>query len=60
MAGPKIQLESRVDTAANWTATNPTLKAGETPWILLDIYRQGGMVGWIKSRRSEYETLEQG
>ena len=39
--------------------TGEILQAGETPWILLDIYRQGGMVGWIKSRRHEYNTLEQ-
>ena len=35
------------------------LQAEETPRILLDIYSQGGMVGWIKSRRREYATLEQ-
>ncbi|OGP58649.1 MAG: hypothetical protein A2162_12075 [Deltaproteobacteria bacterium RBG_13_52_11b] len=39
--------------------TGETLKAEETPWILLDIYHQGGMLGWIKSRRHEYDTLEQ-
>lgn len=39
--------------------TGETLQAEETPWILLDIYHQGGMLGWIKSRRREYETLEQ-
>ena len=39
--------------------TGETLQAEETPWILLDIYREGGMVGWIKSRRKEYKTLEQ-
>lgn len=39
--------------------TGEVLQAEETPWILLDIYRQGGMLGWIKSRRREYKTLEQ-
>ncbi len=39
--------------------TGKVLQAEETPWILLDIYRQGGMLGWIKSRRGEYKTLEQ-
>jgi 3-isopropylmalate/(R)-2-methylmalate dehydratase small subunit len=39
--------------------TGETLQAEETPWILLDIYHEGGMVGWIKSRRKEYKTLEQ-
>ena len=39
--------------------TGEVLQAEETPWILLDIYHQGGMVGWIKSRRKEYKTLEQ-
>jgi 3-isopropylmalate/(R)-2-methylmalate dehydratase small subunit len=39
--------------------TGEVLRAEETPWILLDIYRQGGMLGWIKSRRKEYKTLEQ-
>lgn len=39
--------------------TGEVLQAEETPWILLDIYRQGGMLGWIKSRRHEYKTLEQ-
>lgn len=39
--------------------TGEVLKAEETPWILLDIYRQGGMLGWIQSRRREYKTLEQ-
>ena len=38
--------------------TGKLLKAEETPWILLDIYRQGGMLGWVKSRRKEYKTLE--
>lgn len=38
--------------------TGEILQAEETPWILLDIFHQGGMLGWIKSRRSEYETLE--
>ncbi len=37
--------------------TGEVLKAEETPAILLDIYRQGGMLGWVKSRRSEYKTL---
>jgi len=39
--------------------TGEVLQAEETPWILLDIYSQGGMLGWIKSRRQEYKTLEQ-
>ncbi len=39
--------------------TGEVLQAEETPWILLDIYHQGGMVGWIKSRRHEYKTIEQ-
>lgn len=39
--------------------TGEVLQAEETPWILLDVYRQGGMLGWIKSRRREYKTLEQ-
>ena len=39
--------------------TEEVVQAEETPRILLDIYSQGGMVGWIKSRRREYATLEQ-
>ncbi|MFB3885856.1 MAG: 3-isopropylmalate dehydratase [Thermodesulfobacteriota bacterium] len=39
--------------------TGEILQAVETPWILLDIYHKGGMLGWIKSRRQEYKTLEQ-
>ena len=39
--------------------TGEVLQAEETPWILLDIFRQGGMLGWIRSRRQEYKTLEQ-
>lgn len=39
------------------TKNGETLQAEETPWILLDIFRQGGMLGWIKSRRQEYKTL---
>ena len=39
--------------------TGESVQADETPWILLEIYRQGGMLGWVKSRRKEYETLEQ-
>lgn len=38
--------------------TGEILQAEETPWILHDIYSKGGMVGWIKSRRHEYKTLE--
>ena len=39
--------------------TGETLQAEETPWILLEIYQKGGMLGWIRSRRQEYATLEQ-
>lgn len=39
--------------------TGEVLQAEETPWILLEIYRKGGMLGYIKARRHEYETLEQ-
>lgn len=39
--------------------TGEVLRAQETPWILLDIYRQNGMLGWIQSRRRKYRTLEQ-
>jgi 3-isopropylmalate/(R)-2-methylmalate dehydratase small subunit len=38
--------------------TGEVLQAEETPSILLEIYRQGGMLGWVKSRRAEYKTLE--
>ncbi len=38
--------------------TGDILRAEETPSILLEIYRQGGMLGWVKSRRKEYKTLE--
>ena len=39
--------------------TGEVLKCEEIPWILKDIYKAGGMVGWIRSRRKEYKTLDQ-
>jgi len=39
--------------------TGEVLKTDETPAILLEIYRAGGMLEWIKSRRHLYKTLEQ-
>jgi 3-isopropylmalate/(R)-2-methylmalate dehydratase small subunit len=54
------ELEVDVETGAiKLLKTGEMLQAEETPWILLDIFRQGGMLGWVKSRRSEYKTLEQ-
>lgn len=38
--------------------TGEVLKCEETPWILQDIYKAGGMLGYIKSRRSQYKTIE--
>lgn len=39
--------------------TGEVVRAEETPEILLDIYRHGGMIAWIKARRSAYKTLQQ-
>ena len=38
--------------------TGEILKTDETPAILMEIYRAGGMLEWIKSRRHLYKTLE--
>jgi 3-isopropylmalate/(R)-2-methylmalate dehydratase small subunit len=54
------ELEVDVETGAiTVVKTGTVLQAEETPWILLEIYRQGGMLGWVKGRRKEYTTLEQ-
>ena len=54
------EIEVDVETGAiKALKTGEVLQAEETPWILLEIFRQGGMLGWIKSRRKEYRTLEQ-
>ena len=37
--------------------TGEVLQAEETPWILMEIYQSGGMLGWIKNRRHEYNTI---
>jgi 3-isopropylmalate/(R)-2-methylmalate dehydratase small subunit len=52
----EVDVETGKITIVN---TGEVLQAEETPAILMDIYHQGGMVGWIKSRRHEYKTLEQ-
>lgn len=56
--GDELEVDIEAGTIKN-LRTGEMMQAEETPWILLDIYRQGGMVGWIKSRRAEYKTLEQ-
>jgi 3-isopropylmalate/(R)-2-methylmalate dehydratase small subunit len=53
------ELEVDVETGViKILRTGEVVQAEETPWILLEIYRQGGMLGWINSRRQEYRTLE--
>ncbi len=56
--GDELEVDIEAGTIKN-LRTGEMLKAEETPWILLEIYRQGGMLGWIKSRRREYKTLDQ-
>jgi 3-isopropylmalate/(R)-2-methylmalate dehydratase small subunit len=56
--GDEIEVDAEAGTIKN-LRTGEMMQAEETPWILLDIYRQGGMLGWIKSRRREYATLEE-
>ena len=55
--GDEIEVDVEAGTI-KLSKTGEVLQAEETPWILLEIYRQGGMLGWVKSRRGEYKTLE--
>ncbi len=56
--GDELEVDIEAGTIKNMR-TGEAMQAEETPWILLEIYHQGGMLGWIKSRRKEYSTLEQ-
>lgn len=56
--GDEIEVDIEAGTIKNMK-TGEVMQAEETPWILLEIYRQGGMLGWIKGRRTEYKTLAQ-
>ena len=56
--GDELEVDVEAGTIKNMR-TGEAMQAEETPWILLEIYHQGGMLGWVKSRRKEYKTLEQ-
>jgi 3-isopropylmalate/(R)-2-methylmalate dehydratase small subunit len=56
--GDKIEVDVETGTV-KLLKTGEVFQAEPTPWILMDIYHKGGMIEWIKSRRSEYKSLEQ-
>jgi 3-isopropylmalate/(R)-2-methylmalate dehydratase small subunit len=56
--GDELEVDVEAGTIKNMR-TGEVMQAEETPWILMEIYHQGGMLGWVKSRRKEYQTLEQ-
>lgn len=54
--GDKLEVDIEKGTI-KLVKSGEVLQAEETPWILMEIYKNGGMLGWIKNRRHEYHTI---